>query len=163
VSYTIEEFYINNSCPAKEKKVLDIWRGFCLKSPPLAELSKGSLSTRHDKILDYFNRNFVNNLCFLEENGRFVIFSHGKSCLDDPSVELPNGKVATMIMGASEKTLDPYDSIKMLREFFQRLKEKYGYDVVVWNQNREFRRKPFERLMKRLGAKQTGNCFYLKL
>jgi hypothetical protein len=160
---TIEEFYINGSFFAKEKKVLEIWKTFCLKSPPLPELGKGSLSGRHDKIFDYFRRNFENNLCFLEKNGRFVIFGDGKSWLDDPTATLPAGKLATMIMGASEKTLDPYDSIKMLQEFFRRLKEKYSYDVVAWNQNREFRRKPFERLMKRLGAKQTGDCFYLKL
>ena len=92
-----------------------------------------------------------------------MIFGDGKNWLDDPTATLPAGKLATMIMGASEKTLDPYDSIKMLQEFFRRLKEKYGYDVVAWNQNREFRRKPFERLMKTLGGKQTGDCFYLKL
>lgn len=161
MSYTFDDFYINGKWPIKEKRVLEIWRGFCLKSPPLPELAKGSLSYRHDKIYDYFNKNFVNNLCFLEKNGRFVIFGHGKSWLDDPAVNLPAGKIAVMIMGASEKTLDPYDSIKMLQEFFRRLKEKHSYDIVAWNQNRQYRQKPFERLMKRLGAKQVGDCFYV--
>lgn len=163
MSYTIEEFYINQKFPAKDRKVLDIWKNFCLKSPPLPELGKGSLSVRHDKIYDYFKNNFSNNLCLLENNDKFAIFGHGKSWLDDPSVGLPDGKIAVMIMGATDSKTNPYITMDILKEFFRRLKEKHGYSVVAWNQNREFRRKPFERLMKKLGAKQTGDCFYVEL
>ena len=163
MSYTVEEFYINSKFPPKEKKVLDIWRNFCLKSPPLPELGKGSLSIRHDKILDYFEKNFVNNLCFLENNDKFAIFGEGKRWLDDPSVALPNGKICVMIMGGTSKKTHPYLLMNLLKEFFRRLKENHDYKVVAWNQNRVFRRKPFERLMGSLGGKQTGDCHYVEL
>ena len=163
MSYTFEAFHINGKFPDKERKVFSIWRNFCLKNPPVPILGQGSLSHRLEKISEYYNKYFLNNLCFLGNTGRIVVFGHGKLWLDDPNVSLPEGKIAVAVMGASEGETKPYDSMMNLREVFRLLKENYGYDIVAWNLNREFRRKPFERLMKKLGGKQIGDCYYVQL
>lgn len=85
----------------------------------------------------------------------FALFGFGTKWLDAAQEEkqkLPKD-LAVLIMGATlNKTLsDSYGAIKLLKESFSLLKEKYGTPVVAWNINRSHKRKPFERLMSKVG------------
>jgi hypothetical protein len=159
----LKDYYINCSDPELEERIRRLWVSFWLKSQPVPCSQRG-FSAKITAAHQYFDDYFQGNLCLFVENKGFAIFGDGRKYLDTPQ-NAPDGKLATLIMGASiNPTLkEGFSSIKLLKECFSILGRKYGYDIVAWNQNREFKKKPFERMMKKLGAEQTGDCFYLKL
>lgn len=158
MNYTLEEFNINKQTA---NAVLNLWVNFCLKSPPLPELQGKSLSECRESAVEYFFDNFFGKLCFFSPQNGFAVFGDGQKFLDNEIKAFSSKKVAVLFMGAT--TNGGFHSLRILKECFRRLKESHGYNVIAWNQNREFRRKPFERIMRTLGAKKIENCYYVEL
>lgn len=165
MNYTgLESYHINNSNPALEAKILECFRRFCYKSPPLPFLKGKTIKETDSAILAYFEENFRDNLCFYAGDVKgFAVFGDGQKWLDDPILEFSGQKVAVLIMGATQNDslAEAKFALGLLNESFHRLKEALKYDVVAWNQNRRHKQKGFEKIMKTLGAKKIKTCYYV--
>ena len=167
VSYTyssLEEYHINGSDAYLESKILECFRRFCYKTPPLPLLKGKTIKETDSAILAYFEENFRDNLCFHDKNVKgFAVFGEGQKWLDEPIQEFEGKKVAVLIMGATcnDSLAEAKFALKLLSESFRRLKEVLKYDVVAWNQNRECKQKGFEKIMKTLSAKKIKTCYYV--
>lgn len=165
MDYTaLEHHHINGENPVLEAKILECFRRFCYKSPPLPFLKGKTLKETDSAILAYFEENFRGNLCFHDKNVKgFAVFGEGQKWLDEPMEEFSGQKIAVLIMGASQNDNlgEARLALTILEESFRRLKEIFRYDVVAWNQNREHKQKGFERIMKLLGAKKIKTCYFV--
>jgi hypothetical protein len=165
MSYTgLESHHINHQDPILEAKILECFRRFCYKSPPLPFLKGRTIKETDSEILSYFEENFRDNLCFHDKNVKgFAVFGEGQKWLDESIPEFEGRKIAVLIMGASqnENLGEARLALTILNESFRRLKEVLKYDVVAWNQNREHKQKGFERIMKLLGAKKIKTCYFV--
>ncbi len=161
---TLESRYINGKNPILEAKILECFKAFCYKSPPLPCLRGKTLCETDDLISDYFEENFRGNICFHDKNVKgFAVFGEGQKWLDEPIPEFAGKKVIVLIMGATQNNnlAEAKIALSILQESFRRLKEYSDNTVVAWNQNRQFKQKGFERIMKLLGAKKIKSCFYV--
>lgn len=154
--------HINGQYPNIEAQIFKTWQLFCLKSPPLPELEGKTLSQRIEHIHYYWQENFRDNLIFYEGNvERFALYGFGTKWLNAPNEEkaqLNGQKTAILIMGASlnKSFSGAFFSLKCLRETFSILKKDYGIETIAWNVSREYKKKPFEKLMSKVG-KNLGN------
>lgn len=165
MNYTgLQRYHINGQDAVLEAKLLECFKRFCYKSPPLSCLKGKTPHTTDCLISDYFEENFRGNLCFYAGDVKgFAVFGNGQKWLDEPIQEFSGQKVAVLIMGATHNNslAEAKFALKLLSESFRRLKETLKYDVVAWNQNREHKKKGFEKMMKLLGAKKIKNCYYV--
>ncbi len=165
MNYTsLQEYHINGSDKALETKLLECFKRFCYKSPPLACLKGKTIKETDSLIRYYFEENFRGNICFYAGNVKgFAVFGEGQKWLDEPIQEFLGRKIAVLIMGATQNgdLREARLALELLTESFRRLKEYSGFTVVAWNQNREHKQKGFNKLMKLLGAKKIRNCYYV--
>jgi len=133
-----------------------IWRAFCAKNRPTPDFDAKTLNERLKMADSYYTKFFVGNLCFLEENG-FAIFGNGQKWLDEPVDCLKDEKTAVLIMGANVGKRSGQQTLSILLGIFHQLMSDYS--VVAWNQNRVFRQKSFERLMKFLSPQKIKNTY----
>lgn len=163
MDYTIQEYYINGSDSTLERKLMNIWVNFCIKSPPLPQFEKKNLRETQNEAKKYFNENFRGNLCFFDGESRFAMFGEGQKWLDHEILEFRGQKTISLIMGATlnSSLREGYYSLKLLEECFRRLKEEYKYQKITWNQNRAHKQKPFEKMMKTLGGEKINDCWHV--
>ena len=162
MDYTnIKHCYINGEDKEFETELLSHWVKFCFKNSPLPQLEASSLNERFKKAVQYFEDHFRGNLCFFEEKRGFVIFGEGEKWLDSPFPIKNNIAVLVMAVGFSSSLAEANISLTFLLEAFRRLKEDMGYSVIAWNQNRTIKKRGFERILKKLGAKNIGDTYYV--
>ncbi len=166
MSYTIEEYDINGSNPSLENELLVLWAKFCMKSNPLPIFEgRKTVSQKFSLAFKYFESNFRGNKCFyIKEHEAFAVFGSGQKWLDSPVSSLTGKKTAVLIMAAS---LNPspkhaWHMVYCIQECCSLLR-KQGYEMVAWNINRQSKKEPFLRMIKRFGAKTTENCHVVEL
>lgn len=149
MDYTLKEYYINGSNPELEKELLSIWVETAFKKDPLPELSKKTIHEKFSAAYSYFGRYFSGNLCLYCDLG-FAVFGIGEKWLDE-NPKVPETPMV-LIMGAtcSKSLKDAHAAINLLKECFQILKNK-GWNNILWNINRETKKRPFERLLSKIG------------
>lgn len=149
MDYTLKEYYINGSDPELEKELLSLWVENVFKKEPLPEFSQKTIHEKFSAAYNYFGRHFSGNLCLYCDLG-FAVFGIGGKWLDeDPQLkETP----IVLIMGATRgKSLkDAFLAVRLLEECFKILKNK-GWKNILWNINRETKKRPFERLLSKIG------------
>lgn len=160
MDYTaIREYYINGQNLPLEKKLRECFRSFVLKSRPLEFLWGKTLVETCNLADDYFSRVFGGNLCFYTDDvKRFVVFGYGSKWLD--AKHSLGEEIITMIMGASlnRNKDETKETLKLLKETFQILQQRNNWPIV-WRQNRQWRGKALERIMKNFGAEKLESIW----